>query len=103
MLRKLFKWLAALLAVVVIAVVVFVWGILGVNPLEGRQEHLWELVSNEVDFFARWPSSICLSLSCTSRRRATSRPAFSGELPLALPLSDARRRLKRDRPPRRPV
>jgi len=57
MLRKLLKWLAALLAILVLAVWLFVWQGLGVNPLEGRQAHLWELVSNEVDFYARWPGA----------------------------------------------
>lgn len=61
MLKKLLKgilWLAVLLAV---AGFLFVWLGLGVNPLEGDADHLWDLVSNDVDFFARFPGKDVLS------------------------------------------
>jgi len=57
MLKKLFKgilWLVVLLAV---AGLLFVWQGLGVNPLEGDADNIWDLVSNQVDFFARFPGT----------------------------------------------
>ncbi len=55
--KKLLKgilWLVVLLAV---AGFLFVWQGLGVNPLEGDAERIWDLVSNQVDFFARFPGT----------------------------------------------
>lgn len=55
--KKLLKgvlWLVLLLAG---AGYLFVWQGLGVNPLEGDEDHLWDLVSNDVDFFARFPGT----------------------------------------------
>jgi hypothetical protein len=57
MLKKLLKaivWLVVLLAA---AGFLFVWQGLGVNPLESDAKNLWDLVSNEVDFFARFPGT----------------------------------------------
>ncbi|MHC4551022.1 MAG: hypothetical protein ACYTEZ_19910 [Planctomycetota bacterium] len=56
-LRRLAKWLAILAAVAVAFAVAFVWVVLGVNPLEGDADQLWELVSNDVQFFVRFPGT----------------------------------------------
>ncbi len=53
-LLKGFLWLVVLLAV---AGFLFVWQGLGVNPLEGDTDRIWDLVSNQVDFFARFPGT----------------------------------------------
>jgi hypothetical protein len=55
--KKLLKgvlWLVLLLAA---AGYLFVWQGLGVNPLEGDEDHIWDLVSNDVDFFLRCPGT----------------------------------------------
>jgi hypothetical protein len=55
--KKLLKgvlWLVLLLAA---AGYLFVWQGLGVNPLEGDEDHLWDLVSNQAEFFARFPGT----------------------------------------------
>jgi hypothetical protein len=57
MLRKLLKAVAWLLAVLVVAGFLFVWQGLGVLPLEAAQDHLWELVSNDVEFYASGPGA----------------------------------------------
>ncbi len=56
-LRKLAKWLLILVLIVALLVLIVVWPVLGVNPFEGRQAHLWDVVSNGVDFFARFPGA----------------------------------------------
>ncbi len=56
-LRRLLKWVAGLLLFLAIALVLFVWAVLGVNPFEGEAEALWRLASNEVGFFVRFPAS----------------------------------------------
>lgn len=56
-LRKLLKWVLILVVAVAVAALVFVWAVLDVNPFEGDVDHLWELVSNDVDFFVRFPGS----------------------------------------------
>lgn len=60
LLRKLLKWLLIVVLVLALGVVAFVWGVLEVNPFEGDVDHLWELVSNEVDFFVRFPGTALL-------------------------------------------
>jgi len=57
MLKKLLKGLLWLLLLLVVAVCLFVWQGLGVNPFESDEDHLWDLVSNQVDFFARFPGT----------------------------------------------
>ena len=66
-LKKLFKWLLILALVIVIAVIIVVWPVLGVNPFEGRQAHLWDVVSNEVDFFIRFPGARVLKSDPATR------------------------------------
>ena len=56
-LKKLAKWLLILVLVVALLVLIVVWPVLGVNPFEGRQAHLWDVVSNNVDFFVRFPGA----------------------------------------------
>jgi hypothetical protein len=55
--KKLLKGVLWLVGLLVVAGFLFVWQGLGVNPLEGDQDHLWDLVSNQVDFFARFPGT----------------------------------------------
>jgi hypothetical protein len=59
--KKLLKGLLWLVVLVAAAGYLFVWQGLGVNPLEGDEEHLWDLVSNDVGFFARFPGADLLS------------------------------------------
>jgi hypothetical protein len=56
-LTRLFKWILIVLLVLAVTALVVVWPVLGVNPFEGRQEHLWSLASNQVDFFIRFPGT----------------------------------------------
>jgi len=56
-LRRLLKWSAIVLLVLVAAGVIAIWPFLGVNPFEGPVEHLWDITSIEVDFFVRWPAA----------------------------------------------
>ncbi|MHC4341337.1 MAG: hypothetical protein ACYSX0_14140 [Planctomycetota bacterium] len=56
-LTRLFKWILIVLLVLAVTALVVVWPVLGVNPFEGRQEHLWSLASNQVDFFVRFPGT----------------------------------------------
>lgn len=55
--KKLLKGILWLVLLLVAAGYLFVWQGLGVNPLEGDEDHLWDLVSNQVDFFARFPGT----------------------------------------------
>jgi hypothetical protein len=80
MLRRLLKILAALLAVLAVAALILVWGVLGVNPFEGRQDHLWRLVSNDVDFFVRWPAAGVLDEPAV--RNLEQRPGYEAILRL---------------------
>lgn len=57
LLRKILKWLGVLVGVVVVLAVAFVWLILGVSPLEGDVDQLWDLVTSDVHFFVRFPGS----------------------------------------------
>jgi len=57
LLKKILKWLGVLLGVVLLLAVAFVWLILGVSPLEGDVDQLWELVTSDVQFFVRFPGS----------------------------------------------
>jgi len=60
LLKRLLKWLCILAIVVAVAGVAFVWFYVGVNPFEGEVDELWELVSNKVHFFVRFPGSSVL-------------------------------------------
>ncbi|MGH7161946.1 MAG: hypothetical protein ACREID_00570, partial [Planctomycetota bacterium] len=51
------KWLAIAAAALAVALLVLLWAVLGVNPLEGRVDRLWSLVSKDVDFFVRFPGT----------------------------------------------
>lgn len=53
--RKLLKWLLVAASVLAALLLIAMWGVLGVNPLEGRERQLWNLVPHDVDFFARFP------------------------------------------------
>ncbi len=53
--RRLLKWIFGGVAVLAIVALIVVWGVFGVNPLEGRVDHLWDLVSHEVHLFIRFP------------------------------------------------
>ena len=55
--RRLLKWIFGVVAVLAIVVLIVVWGVLGVSPLEGRVDHLWDLVSHEVHLFIRFPGT----------------------------------------------
>ncbi len=57
MLKKLLKGIVWLVVLLAVAGFFFVWQGLGVNPLEGDAENIWDLVSNQVDFFARFPGT----------------------------------------------
>jgi len=57
LLKKLLAWLLGIVVFLAVAGLVFVWVVLGVNPFEGRQDHLWELTSHKVDFFIRFPGT----------------------------------------------
>jgi len=57
LLRRLFKWVAGLLLLLAVALLIFVWVVLGVNPLEGEVDALHRLTSSEVGFFVRFPAS----------------------------------------------
>ncbi|MHC4816895.1 MAG: hypothetical protein ACYTF8_02375, partial [Planctomycetota bacterium] len=57
LLKKVLKWLGVLVGVVLLLAVAFVWLILGVSPLEGDVDQLWELVTSDVQFFVRFPGS----------------------------------------------
>jgi len=83
-LRKLFKWLLVLVAVVAVAVMIVVWPVLGVNPFEGRADHLWELVSSKVHFFVRCAGTGTLQTELADE--LAGRPGFEG-------IDDARLRL----------
>lgn len=74
MVRRLLKILGILLAVLALAALIVVWGVLGVNPFEGRQDHLWRLVSNHVDFFVRWPAARVLDEPLV--RNVEARPGY---------------------------
>jgi hypothetical protein len=56
-LRKILFWLGGIVALLLISALVFVWVGLGVNPFEGRQNHLYELTSSEVNFYVRFPGT----------------------------------------------
>ena len=73
-LRKLVKALLILIAVLVVGLVVLIWPVLGVNPLEGSADHLWDLVSNEVDFFIRFPGTRVIESEAA--KRLMDRPGF---------------------------
>ena len=55
--KKLLKGIVWLALLLVAAGFLFVWQGLGVNPLEGDADRIWDLVSNQVDFFARFPGT----------------------------------------------
>lgn len=55
--KKLLKGIAWLVVLLAVAGFLFVWQGLGVNPLEGDADRIWDLVSNQVDFFARFPGT----------------------------------------------
>ena len=57
LLRKILYWLIGIAAVVALAGLIAVWGVLGVNPFEGKQDQLWQLTSYDVNFFVRFPGS----------------------------------------------
>jgi hypothetical protein len=53
--RTLLKWLLGLVLLLGLLLLIAVWGVLGVNPFEGRVKQLWTLVPHDVDFFVRFP------------------------------------------------
>jgi hypothetical protein len=57
LLKKVLRWLGVLAGVVLLLAVAFMWLILGVSPLEGDVDQLWELVTSDVQFFVRFPGS----------------------------------------------
>jgi hypothetical protein len=61
MLKKLLKGIVWLVVLLAAAGFLFVWQGLGVNPFEGDADRLWDLTSNQVDFFARFPGTDLLS------------------------------------------
>ena len=56
-LRKILYWLGGIVIFLAVGALVFLWAVLGVNPFEGRQEHLYELTSHDVNFYLRFPGT----------------------------------------------
>ncbi|MHC4956171.1 MAG: hypothetical protein ACYTGZ_20195 [Planctomycetota bacterium] len=57
LLRKILLWLVGLAVLVAVAGLIAVWAVLGVNPFEADQKHLWQLTSYQVNFFVRFPGT----------------------------------------------
>ena len=101
LLRKLLKWFLVLLVVLALAVLVVVWPVLGVNPLEGRVEKLWNVTSNEVDFFVRFPAARVLDEPVV--RSLEADPLFAPVGELRRQLQNATERVAREVNPQIPL
>ena len=80
LLRKILKWFGVLVGVVLLLAVAFVWLILGVSPLEGDVDQLWELVTSEVHFFVRFPGSQVLHTDLAESLQDKPGYEFLGEV-----------------------
>ncbi|MHC4163935.1 MAG: hypothetical protein ACYSUM_17550 [Planctomycetota bacterium] len=101
LLRKILKWLGVLVGVVLLLGVAFVWLILGVSPLEGDVDRLWELVTSEVHFFVRFPGSRVLHTDLAQGLQDKPGYAFLGEV--RDDLAELTRQVARDVNPQIPL
>jgi len=80
LLKKVLKWLGVLVGVVLLLAVAFVWLILGVSPIEGDVDQLWELVTSDVQFFVRFPGSQVLHTDLATGLTEEPGYEFLGEM-----------------------
>ncbi len=68
--RRILKWVAIVLGVLVVAALLFVVVVLGVNPFEGKVDALWEVVSYEAHFYVHCRGADLLDDPFVKRRLA---------------------------------
>lgn len=100
-LRKILKWLGVLVGVVVVLAVAFVWLILGVSPIEGDVDKLWDLVSSDVQFFVRFPGSQVLHTDLV--RGLENQPGYEVLADVREDLAELTRQVARDVNPQLPL
>ncbi|MFB3064893.1 MAG: hypothetical protein ACE10D_00110 [Planctomycetota bacterium] len=68
--RRILKWVAIVLGVLVVAALLFVVVVLGVNPFEGKVDALWEVVSYQAHFYVHCRGADLLDDPFVERRLA---------------------------------
>jgi hypothetical protein len=101
LLKKVLKWFGVLVGVVLLLGLAFVWLILGVSPLEGDVDQLWELVTSDVQFFVRFPGSQVLHTDLA--QSLEDRPGYEFIAEVRDQLAELTRQVARDVNPQLPL